>query len=96
MTPWKYGFKSIKSIVNIEFTREQSATFWNTLVLKEYGFTGNVELQVPHPRWSQASERMIGNDEVLPTLPYTATAISWRTCIRRAGDSVYSQISFLS
>ncbi len=70
VTPWKYGFKSIKSIVSIEFTREQPATFWNTLVPKEYGFIGNVEPQVPHPRWSQASERMIGNDEVLPTLPY--------------------------
>ena len=58
--PWKYGFKSIKSIVRVEFTADKPATFWNSLVPQEYGFTANVEPQVPHPRWSQASERMIG------------------------------------
>ena len=68
--PWKYGFKSIKSIVQIEFTRERPETFWNTLVPREYGFTANVNPDVPHPRWSQATERMIGSDERVATLPY--------------------------
>lgn len=70
ITPWKYGFKSIKSIVSIEFTREQPATFWNTLVPQEYSFQANVDPTVPHPRWSQASERLIGTDERRPTLPF--------------------------
>jgi sulfoxide reductase catalytic subunit YedY len=68
VTPWKYGFKGIKSIVSIEFTREQPATFWNTLVPQEYGFVANVNPNVSHPRWSQASERMIGTNEMRPTL----------------------------
>ena len=68
VTPWKYGFKSIKSIVSIEFTAEPSSTFWNTLVPFEYGFVANVNPQIPHPRWSQATERMIGTNQRLPTL----------------------------
>ena len=73
--PWKYGFKGPKSIVKIEFVDEQPATFWNTLVPNEYGFVANVEPDVPHPRWSQASERLIGDGPALswkrvPTLPY--------------------------
>ncbi|NKB66410.1 MAG: protein-methionine-sulfoxide reductase catalytic subunit MsrP [Candidatus Latescibacteria bacterium] len=73
VTPWKYGYKGIKSITKIEFTSEQPATFWNTLVPEEYSFLSNVEPEVPHPRWSQASERFIkGNNQFdrLPTLPY--------------------------
>ena len=58
--PWKYGFKSIKSIVSIEFTDRKPRTFWNTLLPREYDFWANVNPHVPHPRWSQASERMIG------------------------------------
>ena len=68
VTPWKYGFKSIKSIVSIEFTAEPPSTFWNTLVPFEYGFVANVNPQIPHPRWSQATERMIGTNQRLPTL----------------------------
>lgn len=68
VTPWKYGFKSIKSIVSIEFTAEPSSTFWNTLAPFEYGFVANVNPQIPHPRWSQATERMIGTNQRLPTL----------------------------
>jgi len=68
--PWEYGFKSIKSIVAIEFTDEQPGTFWNQLVPTEYGFSANVDPQVSHPRWSQASERLIDTGEVVPTLPY--------------------------
>lgn len=60
VTPWKYGYKSIKSIVTIEFVAEQPATFWNTLVPYEYDFQANVNPNIPHPRWSQRTERMIG------------------------------------
>ena len=61
VVPWKYGFKGAKSIVKIEFLNYQPKTFWNTLQSREYGFEANVEPDVPHPRWSQASERMIGS-----------------------------------
>ena len=70
IAPWKYGFKSIKSIVSIELTDKKPRTFWNTLAPREYGFEANVNPNVPHPRWSQASERMIGTGERLPTLIY--------------------------
>ncbi len=60
VVPWKYGFKSIKSIVRITVTDEQPATTWNELNAREYGFYSNVNPEVDHPRWSQASERMIG------------------------------------
>ena len=70
IAPWKYGFKSIKSIVSIELTDQQPRTFWNTLAPREYGFEANVNPNVRHPRWSQASERMIGTGERLPTLIY--------------------------
>ena len=58
--PWKYGFKSIKAIVKIELTDKQPATFWNTINSSEYGFYSNVNPNVDHPRWSQATERRIG------------------------------------
>lgn len=60
VVPWKYGFKSIKAIVKIELTAEQPATLWNDIAPSEYGFYANVNPQVDHPRWSQASERRIG------------------------------------
>jgi sulfoxide reductase catalytic subunit YedY len=63
VVPWKYGFKSIKSIVEIELVAEQPKTFWNTLEAEEYGFFANVNPEVPHPRWSQASERMLGSGD---------------------------------
>jgi sulfoxide reductase catalytic subunit YedY len=59
-TPWKYGFKSIKSVTKIEFTDQRPKTFWETIQSSEYGFWANVNPQVPHPRWSQASERILG------------------------------------
>ncbi|GGI54821.1 protein-methionine-sulfoxide reductase catalytic subunit MsrP [Oxalicibacterium solurbis] len=62
IVPWKYGFKSAKSIVKIRFVKEQPATAWNLAAPKEYGFYSNVNPQVDHPRWSQASERRIGED----------------------------------
>ena len=74
VTPWKYGYKSIKSIVKIELTDRQPATFWNTLAPGEYGFLSNVNPKVPHPRWSQASERVIGKGHRQPTLLYNGYA----------------------
>ena len=73
--PWKYGFKGAKSIVKIEFVAQQPATYWNTLSPNEYGFEANVDPQVSHPRWSQATERLMGegNDwdwKRQPTLLY--------------------------
>jgi sulfoxide reductase catalytic subunit YedY len=66
--PWKYGFKSIKSITRISFTEERPVSFWEELQSAEYGFWANVNPEVDHPRWSQASERMLGTDERLPTM----------------------------
>jgi len=60
VVPWKYGFKSIKAVVKIELTAEQPATLWSDIAPNEYGFYANVNPQVDHPRWSQASERRIG------------------------------------
>lgn len=59
VVPWKYGFKSIKSIVKIDFTDKQPKTLWNSLAPDEYGFYANVNPDVAHPRWSQASERIL-------------------------------------
>ncbi|MCA9080468.1 MAG: protein-methionine-sulfoxide reductase catalytic subunit MsrP [Planctomycetaceae bacterium] len=59
--PWKYGFKGIKSIVKIELTDQQPTTFWNSLNPHEYGFEANVDPGVPHPRWSQEWEWMLGS-----------------------------------
>jgi sulfoxide reductase catalytic subunit YedY len=70
VVPWKYGFKSIKSIVKIEFAAEQPRTFWNANRPQEYGFTANVEPDVSHPRWSQATEKLIDTGERRPTLRY--------------------------
>lgn len=70
VTPWKYGYKSIKSIVKIEFTDKQPRTFWNDLAPQEYDFLSNVNPQVPHPRWSQASEQPIPGGPRRPTLLY--------------------------
>lgn len=66
--PWKYGFKSIKGIVRVSFTRERPVSFWETLGPSEYGFWANVNPEVPHPRWSQETEQALGSDERIPTL----------------------------
>ena len=60
VVPWKYGFKSIKSIVKIQFVEKQPPTSWNKMQAQEYGFYSNVNPEVDHPRWSQATERRIG------------------------------------
>jgi methionine sulfoxide reductase catalytic subunit len=65
--PWKYGFKSIKSITHFTFTDQRPKTYWEALQASEYGFWANVNPQVPHPRWSQASESLIGVGERRPT-----------------------------
>lgn len=70
IVPWKYGFKSIKSIVSIELTKKKPRNFWNVILPREYGFEANVNPNVPHPRWSQATEWMIGTMERHPTLIY--------------------------
>ncbi len=65
VVPWKYGFKSGKSIVRIRFTAQQPKTSWEQAAPSEYGFYSNVNPQVDHPRWSQATERRIGDDGLL-------------------------------
>ncbi|MBV9627349.1 MAG: protein-methionine-sulfoxide reductase catalytic subunit MsrP [Xanthobacteraceae bacterium] len=72
--PWKYGFKSIKSIVRFNFTDQRPNTFWEALQASEYGFWANVNPQVPHPRWSQATEELIGTGERRPTLLFNGYA----------------------
>jgi sulfoxide reductase catalytic subunit YedY len=74
VVPWKYGFKSIKSIVKIELVRDQPATLWSTVAPGEYGFYSNVNPTVDHPRWSQASERRIGEFSRRPTLMFNGYA----------------------
>ena len=65
--PWKYGFKSVKSIARIEFTDQRPVSFWQQIQAGEYGFWANVNPAVHHPRWSQASERLLGSNEQVPT-----------------------------
>lgn len=73
VVPWKYGYKSIKSIVRIDFTEKQPSTLWNSAGPDEYGFYSNVNPAVPHPRWSQARERVIAAGafaDRIPTLKF--------------------------
>jgi sulfoxide reductase catalytic subunit YedY len=60
VVPWKYGFKSAKSIVKVKFVKSQPSTTWNIMSPQEYGFYSNVNPNVDHPRWSQKTERVIG------------------------------------
>ena len=70
VVPWKYGFKSIKSIVRISFTRDMPRNTWNIMAPQEYGFYANVNPDVDHPRWSQSRERRIGDFFRRPTLKF--------------------------
>jgi sulfoxide reductase catalytic subunit YedY len=70
VVPWKYGFKGVKSIVEIRLSETQPRTTWNLAAANEYGFYANVNPAVDHPRWSQASERRIGDLHRRPTLPF--------------------------
>jgi sulfoxide reductase catalytic subunit YedY len=72
--PWKYGFKQIKSIVRFHFTDEMPVSFWMEVLGQEYGFWANVNPEVPHRRWSQAEERLIGTEEKRPTLLFNGYA----------------------
>jgi sulfoxide reductase catalytic subunit YedY len=74
VVPWKYGFKSIKSVVAIDFTEKQPETSWNMATPSEYGFYSNVNPAVDHPRWSQARERRIGEFRRRETLPFNGYA----------------------
>jgi methionine sulfoxide reductase catalytic subunit len=66
--PWKYGFKSVKSIVRFNFTDQRPKSYWESLQASEYGFWANVNPQVAHPRWSQATEEVIGTGKRIPTV----------------------------
>jgi sulfoxide reductase catalytic subunit YedY len=72
--PWKYGFKSIKSLVRIRFVKDQPVTTWNIANAHEYGFYSNVNPSVDHPRWSQATERRLGEFRRRPTLMFNGYA----------------------
>jgi len=74
VVPWKYGFKSIKSIVKVRFVEQQPPTSWNKMQPQEYGFYSNVNPEVDHPRWSQATERRIGEFLRRKTLPFNGYA----------------------
>ncbi len=74
VVPWKYGFKSAKSIVRIRFTERRPRTAWNTAKPREYGFYANVNPKVEHPRWTQARERRIGEEGRRPTLMFNGYA----------------------
>ena len=76
VVPWKYGFKSIKSIVKIELTAEQPDTLWSSVAPNEYGFYSNVNPNKPHPRWSQETERRIGEFKRRDTLMFNGYAKS--------------------
>ena len=65
--PWKYGFKSGKGIVRLSFTKDRPNSFWSVYGPGEYGFWANVNPEIPHPRWSQAKERVLGTDDTVPT-----------------------------
>ena len=70
VVPWKYGFKSIKSIVKIDLVQEMPVSFWMASSPREYGFYANVNPEVSHPRWSQATERRIGEMSRRKSLPF--------------------------
>lgn len=74
VVPWKYGYKSIKSIVKIEFVDKQPSTFWETLAPDEYPFESNVNPKVPHPRWSQMTERVIDTGDRVKTQSFNGYA----------------------
>lgn len=74
VTPWKYGFKSIKSIVKISFTDQRPVSFWEEIQSSEYGFWANVNPEVPHRRWPQSTEQVLGTDERRDTMLYNGYA----------------------
>lgn len=88
--PWKYGFKSIKSIVRFTFTGVRPVSFWEEINAREYGFWANVNPKVPHPRWSQATEEVLGTGERVPTQLYNGYAEQVAGLYRDlAGETLY-------
>jgi methionine sulfoxide reductase catalytic subunit len=91
-TPWKYGFKSAKGIVKISFTDQQPLSYWEQLQASEYGFWANVNPAVAHPRWSQAEERVLGQNGTVPTQlfnGYGEFVASLYTGMQDLGDKLY-------
>ena len=77
VVPWKYGFKSAKSIVKVRFLAKQPPTTWNDMAPQEYGFYSNVNPSVDHPRWSQKRERRLGSGflpKIIDTMPFNGYA----------------------
>jgi sulfoxide reductase catalytic subunit YedY len=70
VVPWKYGYKGAKSVVRLSLTSARPRTFWNDLYPDEYSWESNVDPAVPHPRWSQATERLLGSGDRVPTQPF--------------------------
>jgi|TARA_Y100000994_G_scaffold245249_1_gene246553 sulfoxide reductase catalytic subunit YedY len=94
VVPWKYGFKNIKSLVSFTFTDKQPVSFWERISAKEYGFWANVNPKVDHPRWSQASERVLGGRQGrVPTLLYNGyaeqVASLYSGLEKKLGDSLF-------
>ena len=89
--PWKYGFKSIKSIRKISFVEERPVGLWEALQPSEYGFWANVNPEVPHPRWSQAMERVLHTGEMVPTQLFNGYGARSRRALHRhgPGDTLY-------
>jgi methionine sulfoxide reductase catalytic subunit len=83
--PWKYGFKSAKAITRLRLVQEQPPTSWSQLAPSEYGFYGNVNPQVAHPRWSQARENRLGELSKRPTLPFNGYA-QWVATLYQGQD----------
>ena len=83
--PWKYGYKSAKAITRIRLVNEQPSTAWNQLAPSEYGFYGNVNPEVPHPRWSQARENRLGELQKRATLPFNGYA-QWVSDLYKGQD----------
>ena len=85
VVPWKYGFKSLKSIVKIDFVADMPETFWTTAGPTEYGFWANVNPKFGHPRWSQATERRIGRNKRIETLLFNGYAEEVASFIPESG-----------
>ena len=77
-----YGFKHIKSITRCSFAAERPVSFWEKILRAEYGFWANINPEVPHPRWSQATEHILGTEHACRRSPTTVTANRLRICIR--------------
>lgn len=88
VTPWKYGYKSIKPIVLIELVNEKPRTFWNDEAPSEYGFYANVNPYIPHLRWSQATERMLVQTKNERPCCTTAMRLMSPICIRLRGAEI--------